>query len=313
MALDELLGDRLILVTGKGGTGKTTLAASIARVQAAHGRRTLLCEIDAQRAALAPVFGAETGIDPVRVGKNLDLCNLLWPDVLSTYLQSMIRIRRVVKTILGNEMVRRFLDFTPGSQELVELSVVGDLVAKYDVVVVDMPASGHAFSMLDITRSALGVFRGGPIRARVEALRKVVQDSRTRLVFVALPEEMVVNETLETITRMRDGQLLGGEPIVVLNRALAPSFTEDEQVLLQRLSDSELTAAAEEFVAVGRWELSLEQAVQEAIRRLRAVPGLTLQLVPPSGAGGNPRYVVGQVSQLFAAALGVNPEEVVWT
>lgn len=313
MALDELLRDRLILVTGKGGTGKTTLAASIARVQAAHGRKTLLCEIDAQRAALAPVFGTEAGLKPVRIEANLDLCNLVWPDVLATYLQSMIRIKRVVNAILGNEMVRRFLDFTPGSQELVELSVVGDLVSQYDVVVVDMPASGHAFSMLDITRSALGLFRGGPIRARVETLRELVQDARTRLVFVALAEEMVVNETLETIGRIRDGNLLGGEPVVVLNRAIAPSFTEDERTLLERLSGTALSGAAEEFVAVGRWELSLETAVQDAIQRFVAVPGLTLQLVPPSGAGGNPRYVVGQVSQLFAAALGVNPEEVAWT
>ncbi len=310
----EMLNDRLILVTGKGGTGKTTMAAAIAMLQAGRGRRTLLAEVDAQRGALAPVFGIEEpGLEPVRVGENLEVCNLLWPDVLGAYLESMIRIRRLVNAILGNEMVRRFLDFTPGSQEVVLLSVLGDLVDRYDVVVVDMPASGHAFSMLDITRSALGLFRTGPIRRRMLELRQLLHDPRTRVVLVALPEEMVVNETLETLGRLKTGDLLGATPLIVLNRAITPTFSDEERSLLTQASAAlRVAAAGAELLAAGRWELSLEMAVQSALARLAGSQGQAPIIVPPVGVGGVASQVARAVSRHLAGQLGLSEEDT-WT
>ena len=99
-----------------------------------------------------------------------------------------------MRLILSNRMVSRFLDFTPGSQEIVILSALGQQVEKYDLVVADLPASGHAFSLLDITRSAMGLFRSGPVRGRAEELRQMIRSPDTRVVFVTLPEEMVVTE-----------------------------------------------------------------------------------------------------------------------
>lgn len=311
MQLHDLLNDRLIMVTGKGGTGKTTVAAAVARVLAASGRRTLLCEVDAQRPALAPVVGRPLlGLEPVTLEPNFDVCNLLWPDVLATYLESMVRIRRVVNAILGNEMVRRFLDFTPGSQELVELSVVGDMVGRYDVVVVDMPASGHAFSMLDITRSALGVFRAGPVRTRVKQLRELVQDSRTRVVFASLPEEMVVNETMETAARLRESSLLGGDPLVILNRTMTPRFSTQERTLLRRVSDAAESDAAKEWARAGRWELSLELAAEDAISRLSRAMGQMPVVIPP--IQGTPAETSHQLAVLLGDALGVTVPEAAW-
>lgn len=313
MSLASLRDSRLVLVTGKGGTGKTTYAAAIAEILAASGRRTLLVEIDSQRPALPGIFDVEVGITPRAVRPGLEVANLVWPDVLGEYLRAMVRIGGVVKAILGNEMVRRFLDFTPGSQELVILSVLADLVDRYDTVVVDLPASGHAFSMLDITRSALGLFRGGPLRRRVVELRQRLQDPRTRLVLVALPEEMVVNETLETLDRFRRFELLGGPPVVVLNRARKPTLSDGERTLLDRLSAANLDEDAAEFVAAGRWERSLEDAATQAEARLTAGLGRAPVWVPPTASARGADEVVRGVAEIVAPAFGVEQEALPWT
>jgi anion-transporting ArsA/GET3 family ATPase len=301
------------MVTGKGGTGKTTFAASIARIMAAKGRRTLLCEVDAQRPALGAVFGTEAGFEPVEVESNLHLANLLWPDVLVAYLTRMVGAARLVKAILANDRIKRFLDFIPGSQELVEVSAIVAFMERYDVVVVDMPASGHAYSMLDITRSALGLFRAGPVRRRVMELRAALEDEYSRIVFVSLPEEMVVNETLETVQRMREGDLVGAEPMLILNRAVQPTMTEEESELLTRLSSVELPVDAAEMVAAGRWQWRLEDAVRQTSNRLSTVLDLEPILVPPIGVGGVPREVVASVSTYLGDLVGIPKRALDWT
>lgn len=312
MDLTPLLADRLVLVTGKGGTGKTTFAAAIAALQAAKGRRTLLCEVDSQRPSLDPIVGRPVGFTPVRMGDKLDAANLVWPETLVAYLKRMVGMERIVRAILGNEMVQRFLDFVPGSQELVTLSAIAEQVERYDCVVVDLPASGHAFSLLDITRSALGLFRAGPVRERVLQLRTLLEDRGTRVLVVALPEEMVVNETLETLGRLREHGLLGAEPMVVLNRAIPPSLTDDERTLLDRLSAEGLGGDAGEFLEAGRWERVSEEAVAEAAFRLTDRLKQPPVLVPLAPAAGTERDAVRHVAVQLGRHLGVGKQELAW-
>lgn len=312
-AVQRLLDGRLIMVTGKGGTGKTTYAAALAVLAAAKGRRTCLCELDIQRPSMAAIFDASPTFTPEPVRENLDLCNITWQEALRAYLYSMIPMKRVVMRILENQIVSRFLDFTPGSQELVTLSILGNLVEEYDCVVVDMPASGHAFSLLDVTRSAMGLFRSGPVQKRAGELVELLHDTRTHLVYVALPEEMVVNETIETYERFRSYNLLGGEPVMFLNRATLPSLTEEERTLIQRLSGADLSPLQAEFVQAGRWEDILEQATAHSQARLtEAMPGEPI-LVPPSGAGGVPRVVVGSVAVHLGRMVGITRRSLQWT
>ncbi|MCA9712494.1 MAG: hypothetical protein KDK70_42085, partial [Myxococcales bacterium] len=170
----------------------------------------------------------------------------------------------------------------------------------------------HAFSLLDITRSALGLFRAGPVRERVLQLRTVLEDPRTRMFLVALPEEMVVNETLETLARLREHALLGGSPVVVLNRAIPPSLTDDERTLLERLSAAGLVGDAEEFLEAGRWERASEEAVAEAAFRLGQVLGVPPVLVPPAPAAGRERDVLRHVAVQLGRHMGVPRQELAW-
>lgn len=312
MSVQSLLDSRMVLVTGKGGTGKTSFSAALAVLGAAKGKRTLLCEVDTQRPSMAAIFGHPPQTQPEQVMESLDLVNVHWDVALSGYLQRYLPSKRLVDRILKNKVVRRFLDFAPGGRELFILSRLVDLAADYDLMVIDMHASGHAFSMLDITRSAMGLFRSGPMLARAEQIVQVVRDPSTRMVFVALPEEMVINETLETLERMRRSELIGGPPVAFLNKATLPSLTSDERTLIGRLAEADLDPLAREFVRAGFWEDSLEQATEEAQQRLAEAFPEPPVLVPPAGVGGVPRLVVGGIAVHLGRMVGVTRRELPW-
>lgn len=311
--VESLLGSRLLWVTGKGGTGKTTFAAALAVLGSIKGKRTLLCEVDTSRPAMEAIFGREAPFDPVEVLPRLSLANVHWDGALAAYVHTYVPLRPLVTKILENRMVRRFLDFAPGARELFLLSRIAHLAEGYDLVVVDMHASGHAFSMLDITRSAVGVFRSGPLLDRAKQLIEVLRAPTTRTVFVALPEEMVVNETLETRARMEASNLLGGPPVVLLNKATLPSLSAAERQLLARLEGAHLSGAAAEFVRAGVWEDRLEQATSESRDRLRAAFGHEPILVPPTGAVAAPRSNVSAVALHLGRQVGVTRRELPWT
>ncbi len=312
MSVESLLASRLLLVTGKGGTGKTSFSAALAVLGATKGRRTLLAEVDTQRPSMSAIFGEPAPTEPKQVFKNLDVVNVHWDVAIAEYMRRYLRSRRLVDGILNNKVVRRFLDFAPGARELFILSRLADLSADYELMVVDMHATGHAFSLLDITRSAADLFRSGPMLERASELIKLVRDPGTRVVLVALPEEMVVNETLETLERLQAAGLVGGAPAIFLNRATLPSLMEAERALLARLSEADLDPLAREFVRAGFWEDTLEQATAEAQERLTQAFGTPPVLVPPAPGGGVPRHVVAAVAVHLGRMVGVTKRELPW-
>jgi arsenite-transporting ATPase len=309
----SLLASRLVLVTGKGGTGKTTLAAALAVLAAARGRRVVVCELDVQRPGMTAIFGKIPEHEPREVRPNVFITNVRFADALVAFVRRVVPVGRVVKLILENRLLRRFVDVTPGALEFVVLARVAELRESYDLVIVDMPASGHAFSLLDITRSAIEMFRTGPIRRVAVDLRVMLQDEHTQTVFCALPEEMVVNETLETYARMKSARVLGGDSVAILNRATPPSLTAPELELIARLGDRELTPLQREFVVAGRWEAELEEATATAVVRLEEAFGDAPLLVPPNSTGGVPKSVVQGVAVYLGRGMGLSKRDLEWT
>lgn len=303
MAVEALLEGRLLLVTGKGGTGKSTVAASLAVLAATRGRKVLLAELDMSRSAMSGMFGRPIGPEPVTVAPRLDVANILYGPALEDFIGNVVPVGRIVRLVLDNPIVRKFLDFTPGAREMATLSRVVQYASEYDLVVVDLPASGHAFSLLDVTRSALSLFRSGPMREQAEALRQVLERDSTRVALVALPEEMVVNETLETHARFEDFGLLSRPPVVFLNRATLPTLSDDERTLLDRLEAQPLSARQAEFVAAGRWEDRLERETADALERLADLQPV---LVPPTSEGGRPIDVLRSVAVNLGRQVGVS-------
>jgi len=292
---------RLILLTGKGGTGKTSVAAALGRLGAAEGRRTLVVEIDTQHSALAEVFGVTPGYEPTEVLPGVWGANLTFGPALVDWLDQTVRAAKIVKLILANQMVQLFLEATPGAREIVILSKVVALLEQFDQVVVDMPASGHAINLLKVPTTAVRLMRTGPIHDRSVEILEALNAQSTALGIVALPEEMVVNETVELYGKL---QQLGSRlqvPLVFLNRCAAPTMTEDEHILLHRLSEIEdLAPEAEELLQAGRWDASLERATADSLGRLHGEIGVGVVPFPRLGVlggfDGGPEKVVLQMS-----------------
>lgn len=309
MDVRKLLKSRLILVTGKGGTGKTTVSAALGRLSAERGERTIVAEVDTFRPALTPMVGQRPVYKPKAVAPNLHICNISWRDALVEWLKGHVPGQRVVRRILDNNLVQTFLDATPGLRETVILSRVVTLLEQYDRVVVDMPASGHAISLLGVPNVAIGLMRGGPIRDRAEVILKHLSASTTALVIVGLPEEMVVNETVELWERLQKEVPTLKRPLVVLNRAALASLSADECALLDRLKalDAEtLSPAQRELIRAGRWEATLEASTTESLSRLDRELGVSVIPVARLGAlggfGGGPSRIVQQVASTLARA-----------
>lgn len=304
MIVESLLSTRLLLITGKGGTGKTTLASAIGLLASERGRRVLICEIDAQKSALSPIFGVTPSYKPTMLTRTLGICNLDWHHALEEWLEVTVPGQRLVRMILSNPVVKLFLDATPGAREVVILSKIASLVEQWDLVLIDMPASGHAIGMLRVPTLAKRLMAAGPIRKRAEDVTTLLNRPDTALVLVSLPEEMVVNETVETFQAVKAEVPQLRVPAVVLNRSAMPSLTVEEHTLLRRLTEGASgDPEASELLVAGRWEAGLEADTEAAISRLRAEIGQPVLPFPRLGTLGGFEAGPERVVQQFAAAL----------
>ena len=307
MNVVDLVYGKLVLVTGKGGVGKTTVSAAIAQLAAAQGRKTLLVEFDNQHPSTTAIYGQAPVYEPSSVAPDLWVANLDWINALAEWVERVVGIRRVVGMILRNRMVQRFLDATPGSREVVLLSKLVWLCEDYDLVVVDLPASGHAVSTLQIPWMVQRLFASGPIRQKGQEAMELLGDPGTNLVMVSLPEEMVVTETLETWTKIRKESPNLRIPLVVLNQSARPTLDEGETTLLDRLSDviGEEHPAAD-LLRAGRWESVLERSTAEAQVRLEeGLEGVRLLDIPRLSREHGPGRLVRQISAALARSSQV--------
>ena len=294
-----LFRSRVLFLTGKGGTGKTTLGAAIGRLAASQGRRTLVCELDNQRSSLTAIFGKAPTYQPVEVAKNLSICNIEWMPALDDWLADLVGAGRIVRMIMKNRMISIFLEATPGARDLMLLHRVVKLSQAFDLVVVDMPASGNAAGMLSVVGTSRRLFDAGPIRRCAEEIDAMFSRADTNLALVGLPEEMVVNETMETRARIH-AELPGlRQPLVLLNRATPATLTAEERTVINQLGElAELGVDARELVEAGRWEERLESATAEALSRLRAIAPVVVLPVLARGEGA--ARVVGQLTAALA-------------
>jgi anion-transporting ArsA/GET3 family ATPase len=295
-----LFRSHLLFVSGKGGTGKTAVAAAVGRLAAAQGRKTLVVELDNQRPSMTGIFGVRPSYAPVEALKNLWITNVEWVDALGDWLEEIVNLPRVVRLIMKNHIVSVFLEATPGARDLVVLWRVMALARSYDLVVVDMPASGNAVAMLSVAHTARRLFDTGPIRRCADDLVQLYARPDTKLVLVSLPEEMVVNETVETARRVRTDLAPLKVPMVVLNRATPPSLTSEEVRLLSELLLEPSDGLAREVVEAGRWESDLERATADALERLGEELDVPVLVLPVLSRGEGALRIVGQLSSALA-------------
>jgi anion-transporting ArsA/GET3 family ATPase len=271
--MPELLDKRLIVVTGKGGVGKTTVAAALGLKAARAGKRTIVCEV-AEQDRLHGLFAGPAGghseqeLAPGLFGISIDpeRCKQEW-------LQYQLR-SGALAGLLGHSRIFQYLTAAaPGLTELVTIGKVWELAqlqrkrakaSPYDLVIVDAPATGHGVAMLRAPRTFSEVARVGPIHRQAGMINGFLRDAKaTGVVTVALPEEMPVNETLELGGRLREEMGMGIDRIVV-NQLLPERFTTAEAERLEAVDGSGSAAIRAALTEYRRARVQRSQ-----LRRLR--------------------------------------------
>src|SRR5688500_3905147 len=225
--MEALLQERrLVYVTGKGGVGKTTVAAALGLAAAEAGRRTIVCEV-AEQDRVSRAFRREgvTAETELQLAENLWAITIDPTKALQEWLAKQLGGGAPLRMMTRSHAFQYFVAAAPGAKELITIAKVWELAQlsrwdarnrTYDLVIVDAPASGHGLAMLTAPATFGEIARVGPIRRQAFKVRDMLADRRrTGYVAVALPEEMPVNETLELGTRLREAVGRGLDAIIV--------------------------------------------------------------------------------------------------
>lgn len=197
---------RLRIVTGKGGVGKTTVACSIALAAARSGLRVLLAETHAQGAAASLLGVKPTGPAMREVLENLYLVDLDPQEAIHEYALLVLKFETVYRAVFGNRLVRGLVNLVPSLGELTMLGKLwyheqereADGSPRFDLLVLDAPATGHAISMLRTPGAVADTVPKGALRDNCLLITDLLCDpARTEMHIVTTPEEMPVNEAME--------------------------------------------------------------------------------------------------------------------
>jgi anion-transporting ArsA/GET3 family ATPase len=244
-----ILDKRLIFLTGKGGVGKSTVAAALGFAAAREGKRAIVCEV-AQQERMSRFFERQgVGYHEIEISPNLFAFSIDPQRALEEYLLMQIKVKPVYDLMFKNRVFTYFAAATPGLRELVTIGKVWELAqldrrvkrgAKYDVVIVDAPATGHGLGILRTPKTFGDIARVGPIKRQADTIYSFVTNPKlTSICAVAWPEEMPVNETLDLQRNLK--RELGLKLDRTFMNGIYPQlFDEDEAKVLQERLDAEV-------------------------------------------------------------------------
>ncbi|HVP67295.1 MAG TPA: ArsA-related P-loop ATPase [Anaeromyxobacteraceae bacterium] len=287
MADPALLDRRLLIVTGKGGVGKSTVSAALALVAARRGKRVLVAEVNAQE-RVAPLLGAPQAGPAVRQAiPGVSTVNVDPRHALEEYGLMVLRYRALYHAVFENRVVKFFLRMIPSLPETLMLGkILHEARAenaghpRWDLVVVDAPSTGHAVQLLRVPSALLDTVPGGPMRRDAEWMQRLLTDpARTALSIVAIPEEMPVSETIDLNAQVRDVLRIPRGPLF-LNAMPDARFSPEEVRRLEGLREAPPPLGPASRAALLQAERA-EQAGRHAARLAEAVdlPAVTLPLL----------------------------------
>ena len=300
--MSRLLDRRLLIVSGKGGVGKSTLAAALALASARAGKRTLVCEVNTRERVSQLLGREEAGAQVSLLEENLWGVDVRPQEAMREYALMVLRFKSVYRAVFENRLVRYFLRFVPSLQELVILGKIlyhvqerqADGRWRFEVVVMDAPATGHAISFLSVPQVLLDTVPPGPMAAEALKMRDILVDpAQTAAVLVSTPEELPVNETLELGAALRE-QVRVRPRVGVLNCFVPPRFSAEDLAAL---------AQAGEVLPAAQAHAERASQSAEARRRLAEGLGLPVCTVPRLFLPEFGREAIEQVARSLGPAL----------
>ena len=277
-----LLDKRLVFVTGKGGTGKTTVAAALGLAAARAGKRTLIAEV-AEQERIGETFGrGPVGYAETEVAPGLSAFSVDPVRAREEWVGYQLPSRTLAGVLNHSRIFGYLAAAAPGLTELITIGKVWELAqlerkkkgaTPYDLVVVDSPATGHGLAMLRAPSTIGDIARVGPIHRQAYYIHDFISDpALTAAIAVALPEEMPVAETLELEERLREEMGMELSSIVV-NGLYPARFSAEEAERLAALAGQPPVRAA-----LLEHERAREQRSQ--LRRLRRGAGAPVTTLP---------------------------------
>ncbi|HEY7724893.1 MAG TPA: ArsA-related P-loop ATPase [Anaeromyxobacteraceae bacterium] len=300
-----LLDRRLVVVTGKGGVGKSTVAAALALLAARAGRRVLACELGAPE-RIAPLLGAPPAGTRAREAlPGLSTVVVTPAEAMREYGLLVLRYRPVYEAVFENRVVKYFLRVVPSLAELVVLGKVLNEVRaeergrrRWDLVILDAPSTGHAVQLLRTPGALVETVPAGPLRRDAQWMHGLLVDpAATALALVTLAEELPVNELVELDGELRALGMTRGALLV--NAVPEPRFDEPERALLAA-AEPEPAPLGPAARAAGLLAQRADEAARQ-VARLRAGVDLAPTLLPlvPAEAWGLPG--VERIAEALAA------------
>lgn len=235
----------IIFVTGKGGVGKSAVAAAIAFNRASKGQKTLLVELGNQSFFKDYFDLPKVEYQPTNLRPNLDLALWSGPECLKEYARHLLKIESLYKLFFENPVTRTLVNVAPA---LPELSILGKITSgpprfvgpplDYDCLVVDAYATGHFMALIKAPQGMAEAVKFGPMGEQSRSIDAVIRDpSICKYVVVSLPEELPVIEALELSQGIQKQVKL--KPIQVLNKIISGLSTAK--------------SGSEEFISFARW------------------------------------------------------------
>lgn len=328
---------RLLIVTGKGGVGKTTVSGVIANLAAREGLRATVVQItppgaleEPEAAHLSRLFGRDEPVDyegtvlssPGSGAGGEARARALRPDAALVEYLHLHGMRRLSRRLVSSGALDVVATAVPGMPDMLvlgklkqmERDAAAGLAGASDVIVLDAPAAGHAVRFLESPRGLLDATGGGgPIEAQAKDVVEMLADpSRCQVLLVTTPEETPVSETIETAQLLADktGTTLGG---VVVNAMLPvlhlpPSVETGELKKLAgaagvKLSPEEVASLAE----AGQLRLRRQESQARQVARLAAELPLGQTVLPFCFSSDLGPQELGQLTDAFAAAVEATP------
>lgn len=281
----RLSNRRLVIVGGKGGVGRSTVAAALGQAAADQGRRTLIVEL-AGRSDVARLLGGQagSGLAETELSRGLHHVTIERQATLRDYLDHEVPGPLPAGRLTGSRTFSMFIDATPGMGELLMIGKVAELArtprgrrgaSPYDLVVLDGPASGQLLALLRAPRTFGAIARVGPVARQTTEIDALLTSHRqTTAVLVSTPEQMAVSEAVDLWDNLDAlGTAVAG---VVVNRVVSSPFSRQDEARLEATADDPAVRSA-------RWFGDRSRAQQQQIRRLKGelsgVPQISLPML----------------------------------